>query len=1076
MKLIQQFGVLMALSFSWQVSLTGQPAGELPAITPSSIKLFDGKDYKEDYCTEYAVKDADGRLWLRTCDVMERPYLIQLLQYDGYRITPVELANPKLTSGANVELSGYDNRIGLYGCINGFTGEAYLFGYQAKLDSTLLKPLGKGTVTGIAPRKSGGYWVAVKKPDHIVFYTWDGTHLEEAAVLPYTGELKPLEKQASNISSGGSFFQEGDFLYYFDGPFPVIKYDLNKSAAQFISGGGATDANAETWVNPPGKYHLESGRGRIYYLEFGESPDFFLLDDQAGQFNSLNIVPEGGTGKAIFKDSQGNLLFAYLDNKAQQRAILLDTGGRYWEYSAMIRGLPRINSIASEDFKREAFVTTATGAYLSVAGLNSAIKTYLPGLSIREIGETGPGNYLIKIDRFRWFALNESEGKTSPFGGGGPCLSLISKEAKTGYITLVTDQERRLWLGSENELTRYPLNNRDTCITYSLNGIASKFPVFLKNGSLAAIDMNRLGNRQLFYFDPRKNESTPALSGGQPVKFNSPVTCLLEGGDRSLWIATINGLYRIRPDGDKVEHLGFTPDFEDFRSVVLHEDRQGRIWIGTVKGGLQILDPRLNKVVKSVTIKKGLANNTVVNILEDDDGDFWVGTYNGISILNANGDVINNLNEEDGLCFHEFNRYAHFRASNGKLLMGTLNGLNLIDPRKVKEELNNRDTTQIYLTEISYFDGRTQREVSLRNPDLAGRRIVLEADRRYLRITAGMSNYGFSQKNNFAYKLEGVNSDWNYLGGQHTINLSNLPAGKYRLLISGIDERGKWAAQPIELKIFAREFFYKQHWFYAALLAALFVLASLWIRYLRSEKMRLESEVRRRTRRIESDKELILQQAHELRKLDELKSRFFTNISHELRTPVALITTPIEQLIKSKNGELGEQAKKSLRMALNNGRNLLRLVEELLDLSKLDAGKLTLQETPTPLVDFCRGLFSAFESRANIRNIRYQYHSGLPPGNVYLVDRKCLEKIVNNLLSNALKFTHEGGCVELAVGAVAAPVDSDNGPTSGSPEGPPDFTLTIAVKDDGRGIPPEDLPHVFDRYFQTSREGLSIEG
>ncbi|MCB0608005.1 MAG: helix-turn-helix domain-containing protein [Lewinella sp.] len=283
----------------------------------------------------------------------------------------------------------------------------------------------------------------------------------------------------------------------------------------------------------------------------------------------------------------------------------------------MIRGLPRINSIASKDFKREAFVTTATGAYLSVAGLNSAIKTYLPGLSIREIGETGPGNYLIKIDRFRWFALNESEGKTSPFGGGGPCLSLISKEAKTGYITLVTDPERRLWLGSENELTRYPLNNRDTCISYSLNGIASKFPVFLKNGSLAAIDMNRLGNRQLFYFDPRKNESTPALSGGQPVKFNSPVTCLLEGGDGSLWIATINGLYRIRPDGDKVEHLGFTPDFEDFRSVVLHEDRQGRIWIGTVKGGLQILDPRLNKVVKSVTIKKGLANNTVVNILED---------------------------------------------------------------------------------------------------------------------------------------------------------------------------------------------------------------------------------------------------------------------------------------------------------------------------------------------------------------------------------------------------------------------------------------------------------------------------
>ena len=333
----------------------------------------------------------------------------------------------------------------------------------------------------------------------------------------------------------------------------------------------------------------------------------------------------------------------------------------------------------------------------------------------------------------------------------------------------------------------------------------------------------------------------------------------------------------------------------------------------------------------------------------------------------------------------------------------------------------------------------------------------LPADHRYLRLKFALSSYIEPQRNRYAYKLEGIDQDWTHLGTQHELVLNQLPAGRYRLLIKGSDYQNNWTEEPLVIPIHAQEFFYKQTWFYVLIFLVLTLVALFWIRRLRSEKMRLEAEVQSRTEQIRQDKELIEVQAKDLQQLDEVKSRFFTNISHELRTPVTLIATPIEQILRKHAPELSTELNKSLQIIRNNAKRLRNLVEELLELSRLEAGKAQLSTMPVHLHHFCRQLFSAYESGAHLKELNYHFYYELEESLHILTDKKRLEKIINNLLGNALKFTPNNGTVTLTVKQEASDV-------------------LIEVADSGRGIPEEDIPHIFDRYFQTKRKNTPLEG
>ena len=254
----------------------------------------------------------------------------------------------------------------------------------------------------------------------------------------------------------------------------------------------------------------------------------------------------------------------------------------------------------------------------------------------------------------------------------------------------------------------------------------------------------------------------------------------------------------------------------------------------------------------------------------------------------------------------------------------------------------------------------------------------------------------------------------------------------------------------------------RRKWFtaFALLLGFIFIL----IIYFRNRQVAIQKSV--------SQELEVLNE--ELRSLDAMKSRFFTNISHELRTPLTLITTPVSHILNKYPTQLEGAPKENLETVRKNAVRLQALVEELLELSRLDAGKAKPSPQATALHPYCRQLFSAFESGAQIKNINYSLDYQAPEEAQLLIDRKRVGKIVNNLISNALKFTPAGGEVKVGIYFNTVPISlklrqtRENSTMASS--------LSICVSDTGRGIPDEDLPHIFDRYFQTKNSKISREG
>jgi DNA-binding response OmpR family regulator/nitrogen-specific signal transduction histidine kinase len=224
---------------------------------------------------------------------------------------------------------------------------------------------------------------------------------------------------------------------------------------------------------------------------------------------------------------------------------------------------------------------------------------------------------------------------------------------------------------------------------------------------------------------------------------------------------------------------------------------------------------------------------------------------------------------------------------------------------------------------------------------------------------------------------------------------------------------------------------------------------------LREANQKLEAEVQNRTQKIESDKQIIEDQARELRSLDEMKSRFFTNITHELRTPLTLILGPLQSLLKS--DRLSEKDRNSMLLIQRNAGRLLNLVEELLDLSKMEANKLVLAEKPVQLYLFLARIMASFLPYAEHRRVALKLKYNCPNNLALMMDEQKWEKILNNLLNNALKFTPGGGSITMET-------DMREG------------DLVLTVKDTGTGIHPDDLPYIFDRYYQARNAESTLQG
>ena len=487
-----------------------------------------------------------------------------------------------------------------------------------------------------------------------------------------------------------------------------------------------------------------------------------------------------------------------------------------------------------------------------------------------------------------------------------------------------------------------------------------------------------------------------------------------------LIISGDNGRFRYNPANDSLQ-LPSEADAFTFTSQV-YEDSQERIWLAE-SGGLKLLgeDGSARKIIES---------GTVIGLVEDVSGTLWAMSTNrlsGIRILPDGTVSRTDYSREDGIDCGSFFSKSVLRHSDGHLYFGGSSGFCVIDPQAIR--LRDRGVPPM----ISSFtvDGE-ERSVS------DG---TLRYNETSLKFSFTNLNYANPSHSRYRYRLAGFDREWHTVTSSPlgTAAYTFLEPGKYSFEVTASDNGSDWSpvtSVPIEVK----PPFWRTRWAYLLYtLLALAVVALAATEFYRREKRRMAEQSAEEQHRQEEE-------------LNQMKFRFFTNISHELRTPLSLIILPLESLMKEKQEGSEEYAR--LDTMHRNAKTLLDMVNHLLDFRKLEMGGEKLQLRGGNFSDFVSGVVGTFQDAAAKKNLRLSL-SDSTEGSIMAFDSTMMQKVINNLLSNAMKFTPEGGFVEVRLSQT------------------PDGSMRLDVCDSGIGIPASDLEHVFDRFYRSSNAASS---
>jgi signal transduction histidine kinase/DNA-binding response OmpR family regulator/ligand-binding sensor domain-containing protein len=491
----------------------------------------------------------------------------------------------------------------------------------------------------------------------------------------------------------------------------------------------------------------------------------------------------------------------------------------------------------------------------------------------------------------------------------------------------------------------------------------------------------------------------------------------------------------------------------------LYQDKDEVIWLATGGQGIIRWD-RKNNTHRQFTIKDGLANNSIYAIYEDDFDNLWMSSDFGIIRMNKHSFTVQNFSPQSGIGQQEFNRISHHQTADGRLFFGGLRGVTSLNPKHFNQQ-NKIAPPQIALNSYKEYNGK-QNTIEDKTLELTNSlELILRPSDYIFDLEFSVLSYENVDKNQYIYQLTKngkIYTDWTSQN-KRSIQLGNLPYGNYELTVKGKDIFGTSTSNEIKLTIIAKRPFYLTWWFSGLVAILLFSIGycyTSWRTYIFKQRQEhLEQEIQKATQQIRADKKTIEAQAEDLRKLDELKTRFFANVSHELRTPLTLMLGPIKSVLKRQN--IDNKSHTFLSTAEQNGHKLLKLVNEILDLNKLEAGKLALKEETVHFYSFVKRLTSNFMSYAESTNVSFLFDYQLERDIHLLLDKHKLETILNNLLSNAFKFTTKDGKIQVEI------LEKIN-------------NIQIIVKDTGRGIHPEDLPNVFDRFYQSKQKGAAEGG
>lgn len=534
-----------------------------------------------------------------------------------------------------------------------------------------------------------------------------------------------------------------------------------------------------------------------------------------------------------------------------------------------------------------------------------------------------------------------------------------------------------------------------------------------------------------------------------------------------LWLTSWSeGLTRFDPRTEQFVNYRHDPEnpqsLGNDTAYVVHEDKAGTLWVCT-DGGLDGFD-RKTETFRHFTVKDGLPNNVIYAIMEDASGNLWVSTNRGVSKFDPRAATFHNYNVFDGLQSDEFNQNAFFQSKSGEMFFGGVNGLNAFYPEQITD---NSYRPPVILTDLQLFNQSVAigKGSILQRPIWNTKQITLNYDQDVFSIAFAALGYAAPKENRYRYKLEGFDEKWNEVDAKRRFaTYTNLSPGDYIFRVQGANEDGVWNEEGVSLSITITPPWWGTWWFRSLAALAVLGLALAGYRWrvqsLRQRARELEQEVAERTRDLtESNKQLeIAKERADV--ANQAKSTFLSNMSHELRTPLNAILG-YTQIFKRRS--LEPDLLNGLNIMQQSGEHLLTLINDILDLAKVEAGRLELHPAPLSLPNFLNGIVGIIRSRAEAKDLTVLFEKPAVLPSTVQADETRLRQVLLNLLGNAVKFTDEG--------RVTLRVSSDTQPVA-----PDTCKLRFEVEDSGVGIAPEQLERIFQPFEQVGDVARQIEG
>ncbi len=983
------------------------------------MKMLTTQDGLSENSVTSIVKDQFGFMWFGTRGGLNR--------YDGYTFThfkPRKNSSNSLPS-PSIESLCTDKKNNIW--IGSKTGELCMFESETtsiKRLSDSLQRLNRRVIS-IKEDSKGNIWLGTWRNG---VYRLNPNNFEVKHYLGYK-KVSAIEEDPSGriwfAAMGLAFLNDKDKVERIPQTFQygqITDMALDEKRNCFWIGG---------WKIGLVKFNYLSKK-----VEF-DSRSYISENETQWPKTSYKILNDGehiwiGTwGKGLFKFSIENNNIEKIDLPSKSSIILylfkdnnndiwvgLDDGGIaliQQHQFFMIINIPKLNtapiSCVLEDSKQRLWIgTKGHGLYVqennrtTYVGALTGLSDDFDKLIIKTLYEDSNGDILV--------GLNSGLGKVSLKKGDNYIIEKLDLPVKK--VTALLEQNKRLWVGTQQK-------------------------------GLFLFQKKSKGWQQLKHWKAKPNQRRKLQS--------ERITKIFADNRQRIWISSYGGIHLFFP---KDSNFTTNEDLIEKKEklicdIVLDimQTKKGGVWLATPCGMYKLHEIAENKFsLSSYTTQNGLADDYIQSIQQDNAGRIWAGTNQGLARLDTNKNRFRNFDKFDGLASSSFLARSSHRGLNGKMYFGGIEGLTAFSPEQI---LDNSCPPPIAITSLKVHN-REVKVAQIRSGRVLLNKSINKQEELVLAYTENDFSIEFAaldftapERNLYAYKLDEWTNGWQYLGNRHYVAFNNLPPGSYVLHLRGSNKNSNWNEQGRSIKIKILPPIWRTWWAKLSyLLILLAIIYAIRRNAIKQERLAKKLELER----MKGDKD---------REMSEMKLNFFTNISHEFRTPLTLIIAPLEELLKKNSSNLQqEEVEGKMKLIHYNAQRLLRLINQLIDFRKAESGAMKLKASPNDIVQFVQRTVKPFLEIAEINNVDFLITNKTESIKLWF-DYDKLDMVLNNLLSNAFKYVGSKGKVEIRIWE-------------------DEKVVYIGIKDNGKGIPKGDLDRIFEHFYQVSPSPYGSSG